>query len=83
MSMLHNYIENIWKNNTDILTETGKSVYQNGNNKNFINECGEYMLKRYDIGLVLIYSVKIIFQTDRDKRKYQQFYTLRNTYSCE
>ena len=78
MSMLHNYIENIWKNNTDILTETGKSVYQNGNNKNFINECGEYMLKRYDIGLVLIYSVKIIFQTDRDKRKYQQFYKRGN-----
>lgn len=78
MSMLNKYIENVWKNNTDILTETGKSIYQNGNNNNFINECGDYILQKYDIGLVLIYSVKIIFQTDTDKRKYQKFYKREN-----
>ena len=54
------------------LTKQGKQIYQNGSYDQFVLECGDSMITSYDAGIVLIYSIKVIFKTPRDRREYQK-----------
>lgn len=65
------YIENLSIDKDDILTDLGKKIYDNGNNKNFIFECGDYMALRYDIGAMLTYGIRINFRNKNDKVRYE------------
>lgn len=73
-SMRSSYQKYDYNAASDILTEEGKEIYQNGNNKNFLNECGDYLIKTYNEGLVLIYSIKIFFRTKNEKKIFLKTY---------
>lgn len=54
------------------LNQQGKQIYQHGSYDQFLLECGDSIITSYDVGIVLIYSIKVIFNTPRDRREYQK-----------
>lgn len=69
-SMLDGTINNQFDKD-NLLTETGKKIYDNGNNKNFVLQCGNYLILKYDIGMMLDYAIRINFRRSSDKAKYE------------
>lgn len=69
-SMLDGSINNQF-DKENILTDTGKKIYDNGNNKEFILKCGNYLLSKYDIGMMLVYAIRIHFRRSSDKVNYE------------
>lgn len=51
-----------------VLTETGKSVYQNGSNPDFGIICGDQIINEYKVGSMLIMSLNLEFKSLSDKK---------------
>lgn len=60
-------------NYDDILTEEGKKIMRE-DKENFIYKCGDYLIRNYDYGMGLIYSIVINFDYLDDKREFIRHY---------
>ena len=53
-----------------LLSEEGKKIYDNGNNSDFFNQCGDYLITKFAVGMYLVYSVRIEFMTSKEKSSF-------------
>lgn len=54
-----------------MLNETGKNIYNNGQNKMFRLFCGDRLIKSYDEGAGLIFSLVISFSSEEEKKVFE------------
>ncbi|MCT4635259.1 MAG: hypothetical protein N4A31_03300 [Rickettsiales bacterium] len=55
----------------EILTDEGKTLYNNGNNIYFGIECGDNFISSYKEGAMLLMSIKLAFYTHQEKLSFE------------
>ena len=65
VSMTYTYDPN------NILTETGKNIYNNGQNQFFRLFCGDYLIRSYKEGARLIFSFNVKFKSREEKETFK------------
>ena len=46
-----------------MFTDTGRAKWNEGMNKEFLKECGDFVIRKYDVGIALIYVYKLSFES--------------------
>lgn len=55
----------------DLLNDTGKKIYENGENPLFRILCGDRLISSYEEGAALIFSLKLVFKDSSQKSEFK------------
>ena len=61
-----------------ILTDIGRAKWNGGMNKEFLKECGDLVVRKYDVGIALVYVYKLSFQSKHMKEMFMKRYVSDN-----
>ena len=61
-----------------MLTEVGRSKWNGGMNKKFFKECGDFVIRKYDVGIALVYVYKLSFESKYMKDVFVKRYNSDN-----
>ena len=81
MKSVFGEVENVFDNNHKgeaMLTEVGRSKWNKGMNKEFFKECGDFVIRKYDIGIALVYVYKLSFESKYMKDVFMKRYNSDN-----